>query len=77
MRRNRTLSILRQRRERENDSFYFFYISVKEKDKKRGEAYYLFFFFLINWSYFTMILLYMEPYFISLKFLWEKNLGLI
>ena len=48
---------------------------MREKDKKKGGGGLLFvfvFFFLfgINWSYFTMSLLYW-----GLKFLWEKKFG--
>jgi hypothetical protein len=52
---------------------------VREKDKKRGGgASYLFFFVCVDklvLFYYELIILW--PYFRGLKFLWEKNLGLI
>jgi hypothetical protein len=50
---------------------------VREKDKKKRGAYYFFFFFLDKLVLFYYELIILGPYFRGLKFLWEKNLGLI
>ena len=69
-----TSPTLRQRREREreNDSLYFFRLVWGKKTKKKG-AYYLFFCFWINWSYFTMSLLYWGLILEALSFYGKKK----
>ena len=64
----------RSDRERENDYFYFFKLVWGKKTKKKGLIICLFW---INWSYFSMSLLYWGLILEVLSFDGKKNLGLI
>jgi hypothetical protein len=43
----------------------------------RAKGLFVFFFFLVNWSNFTMVLLYWSLILEAIKFLWENFFGFI